>query len=304
MDRPLVTVVTITRNRGDLIGRCIKSILAQTYTNFEHIIVDGASTDNTETVVKSFIDSRIQYIKTDEARSGYTDCYNIAFSALKGKYLCFLDDDDEYLPTKIEKQVNLIESLPEDYGMVYCWMTYYDSVSGKEISIHKAELRGDVSQDVVEKPAVTGTPSFLIKADAFLNLGGWVSTDEAGIGSDWAFGARFCQHYKVDYVPESLVKVYVNHGHVRMTNAGDYYTDSIKKIIKFNTYFLTTYSDYFKKYPAKGWYHYRALITNYIYLGRYKDAWKYYKTLVRTNPSLVSVVYPMKPLFNKLIGKK
>ena len=232
MEKPLVTVITITRNRADLIGRCIKSIQLQTYTNLEHIIVDGASTDNTEEVVQSFNDSRIQYIKTTEEQSGLADCYDVAFSKTKGKYLCFLDDDDEYLPTKIEKQVALIESLPDDYGLVYCWMTYYDAQTGKQISVHQPKLRGDVSLDVVEEPAVSGTPTFLIKTKAFLRLGGWVSIEETGLGSDWAFGARFCQFFKVDFVPESLINVYVNHGAVRMSEKKDYYDDYLLKEIQ------------------------------------------------------------------------
>ena len=63
MEQPLVSVVTITRNRGKLIDRCIKSVLGQTYQNIEHIIVDGASDDETDDVVASFTDSRLKYIR-------------------------------------------------------------------------------------------------------------------------------------------------------------------------------------------------------------------------------------------------
>ena len=63
MENPLVSIITITLNRADLIHRCIESIQKQTYSNFEHIIVDGNSTDNTEEVVKSYKDPRIKYIK-------------------------------------------------------------------------------------------------------------------------------------------------------------------------------------------------------------------------------------------------
>lgn len=304
MDNPLVTIITITRNRADLIGRCIKSIQSQTFTNYEHIIVDGASTDNTEEVVNSFKDTRIRYIKTDEAHSDHTSCWKISFAEAKGKYMCFLDDDDEYQPTKIEKQVNLIESLPDDYGLVYCWMTYYDSQTGKEIRVHKPQLRGDVSLDVVETPAVSGTPIFLVKKDAFLGLGGWVSKEETGVGSDWAFGARFCQHYKVDYVPESLIKVYVNHGHVRMSNAGNYYADVNKKMLKFHSYFLTTYADIYKKYPKKGWYHYNGMVVCGLALGKYKDVWKYYWKLVKAKPTMSNIAIPFKFFIKKALKWK
>lgn len=301
MELPLVTVITITRNRGDLIGRCIKSIQSQTYNNFEHIIVDGASTDNTEEIVNSFNNNRIKYFKTTEEKAGYIDCYEKAFSETKGRYLCFLDDDDEYLPTKIEKQVSLIESLPEDYGLVYCWMTYYDAKTGKEIKVHNPQLRGDVSLDVVEKPAVSGTPTFLIKTEAFFKLGGWVSVEESGIGSDWAFGARFCQYYKVDFVPESLVKVYENHGHTRMSNAGSYYSDIDQKILKFHNYFLNTYAEIYKEYPEKGWRHYRGLLNYYVRHSDFHNAWVYYKKLIKAKPGIVSIVTPFVFITKKIL---
>lgn len=304
MDSPLVTVITVTRNRADLLGRCIRSIQSQTYVNFEHIIVDGASTDNTEQVVKSFNDGRIQYIKTSEEQSGYAECYDIAFSHIKGKYLCFLDDDDEYLPTKIEKQVSLIERLPEEYGLVYCWMTYYDTKTGKEIRLHNPQLKGDVSLDVIEKPTVSGTPTFLIRTDAFLKVGGWVNTTETGVASDWAFAALFCQQFKVDYVPESLIKIYVNHGHLRMTNARNYYTGAAKKMIKLHTYFLKTYEDIFQKYPDKAWYHYQGLVKNNILIGSYKESKEYYKQLLKFNHSLSTIILPYKTLLKKLLKWK
>lgn len=294
MDKPLVTVITITRNRGDLIGRCIKSVQNQTYQNFEHIIVDGASTDNTEEVVKSFNNDRIRYYKTTEEEAGYMDCYKKAFSETKGKYLCFLDDDDEYLPNKIEKQVGLIESLPEDYGLVYCWMTYYDAKTHKVLRIHNPQLRGDVSLDVVEKPAVSGTPTFLIRTEAFFKLGGWVSAEESGVASDWAFGARFCQHYKVDYVPESLINVYINHSHVRMSNAGDYYHEADKKNIKFHKYFLETYSDIFKRYPQRGWYHYYGLAYSSLKIGNIKEGLAFYLKLLKYKPSITHFLLPLR----------
>ena len=126
MGTPLVTIYTITRNRCDLLPRAMKSILNQTYHNIEYIIIDSASTDDTEKVVKSFSDERIRYVKLDQNETfGY--CVNMAVHIATGKYVSELDDDDEYHLDKIEKQVNLFESLPEEYGMVYCWMTYYDN---------------------------------------------------------------------------------------------------------------------------------------------------------------------------------
>ena len=107
MTYPLVSIITITYNRCDLIHRCIESIQRQTYHNYEHIIVDGNSIDQTEDIVKSYNDSHIKYIKLNER--GPQIQMKAGSLEAKGKYVTFLDDDDEYLPTKIEKQVALFE---------------------------------------------------------------------------------------------------------------------------------------------------------------------------------------------------
>ena len=159
-NQPLVSVITITRNRGKLIGRCIDSVLNQTYKNIEHIIVDGASNDETDAVVASYNDSRLHFLKLEDNWS-LEKTYKHGTAQAKGKYICFLDSDDEYLPTKIEKQVTLIESLPLDYGMVYCWMTYFDSSKNNSvIRVHNPQLRGFVPLEAAEKPTVSGTPVY------------------------------------------------------------------------------------------------------------------------------------------------
>ncbi len=261
MDKPLVSILTITRNRGDLLKRCITSVLSQTYENIEHIVVDGASDDNTDEVVAEIRDKRLKFHKLDY-NWPLKETMEYGLSLCEGKYLSFLDSDDEYLPTKIEKQVNLLESLSDDYGFVYCWMSYYDSGNNNSlIRLHNPQLKGNVAKEVVARPIVTGTPTLLFKTDFFRKLGGWKSVEEIGIASDWELCARACQIAKVDYVPESLVNVYVNHGSVRQSNRS-YYSGVYERNVKFHNYFLNTYSSVFSKEPNLAAYHYFALSRN------------------------------------------
>lgn len=252
-EQPLVTVCTVTRNRADLLPRCMTSILNQTYKNIEYIIVDGASTDNTEEVVKSFKDDRVKYIKLHENQS-FVACSRLAFDKSSGKYFTQLDDDDEYHLDKIEKQVALFERLPEDYGMVYCWMSYYDTATKDYIKIHKAELRGHVPTDVLKNHNMSGTPTFLIKRSVIEAIGFYRDADETGTVSDWEFAARVCHHYKVDYVPESLINIYVNHSHTRMTNVA-YYKNYYDDRVKMHKFFLTEFADTFKAHTKVKAYH-------------------------------------------------
>lgn len=252
-EQPLVTVYTVTRNRADLLPRCMNSILNQTYKNIEYIIVDGASTDNTEEVVKSFNDTRIKYIKLPENQK-VAVCTRIAFENSSGKYITELDDDDEYHLDKIEKQVALFETLPEDYGMVYCWMSYYDNSTKKYIKTNKAELRGFVPTKVLDNFNLSGTPTFLIRRSVIEHLGYYRGPEEIGTESDWEFAARVCHHYKVDYVPESLINIYVNHSHTRMSNVA-YYKEYYDARVKLHKYFLMEFADTFKAHTRLKAYH-------------------------------------------------
>lgn len=273
MEQPLVSVITITRNRGKLIGRCIKSILNQTYKNIEYIIVDGASDDETDDVVDNFKDNRLKFLKLKENWS-LEKTYKYGTSQAKGKYICFLDSDDEYLPTKIEKQVKLIESLPRDYGMVYCWMTYYDSSKNNSvIRIHNPHLKGFVPLQAAEAPTVSGTPAYMFRKEVYDELGGWAW--DMPIITDWEMGARCCQKWKVDYVPESLVNIYENHCYVRQTDNILKDKSLFKKRVAMHQYFLDEFKDLFDKNPRHRSHHYSRMAYFSFKSGDYKIAIKY-----------------------------
>lgn len=291
MDKPLVSIVTITRNRGNLLKRCIRSVLSQTYANIEHIVVDGASEDNTDEVVNSFEDERLKYYKLDYNWS-IKESQTFAFEKCKGKYLTFLDSDDEYLPTKIEKQVALIQSLPEDYGFVYCWMSYYDSSkNNKFIHLHATKLKGDVRDEVIGEALISGTPTLMFRMSFWRNFEGWKTREEIGIGSDWEMCARACQLTKVDYVPESLVNVYVNHGSVRQSNRA-YYDKMGLRMIKFSQYFLSHFEENFKRRPDLKFYHYWIFFTNNFRMCNYGESAKWFiKAAVKNPRALVKKLF-------------
>lgn len=277
MDKqPLVSIITTTHNRRTLIERAIKSVLGQTYKNIEYIIVDGASTDNTRDVIKSYTnDKRLKYVylNIDE---GPAQCLYKGFELSSGDYIAFLDDDDEYHPDKIEKQVNLMNQLDESYGMVYCWMTYYDNKSKTKIHLHNPQLRGYVADDVVEKPIVSGTPTYLFRRHVFQELGGW--NLNIGIESDWELAVRCCQKWKIDFVPESLVNVYVNHSSKRMSDLF-YYPDYCERSLKFAKYFLSEYKHIFEKYPKRAKEHLEKAYRFAYFLGRSQESQEYYTQL-------------------------
>lgn len=105
----LVSIIMPFYNAADYISESIKSAQAQTYTNWELIIVDDCSTDNTDEVVAAFLgDQRIRYLK-NERNSGAAVSRNRALRDAKGRWIAFLDSDDLWVSEKLEKQIEFME---------------------------------------------------------------------------------------------------------------------------------------------------------------------------------------------------
>lgn len=103
---PLVSIITPTYNHEEFVGQCIESVLAQTYTHWEQIIIDDGSTDRTKEIVAQYSDSRIKYVRQDNIgiwRLGET--YNKALEMSKGELIAILEGDDFWPPEKLERQV-------------------------------------------------------------------------------------------------------------------------------------------------------------------------------------------------------
>ena len=105
----LVSIIMPTYNCGRFIAESIRSVLAQTFTNWELIIVDDCSTDNTDEVVAPFLaDKRVKYLHNDK-NSGAALARNKAMREARGEWIAFLDSDDLWTPDKLEKQLNFMK---------------------------------------------------------------------------------------------------------------------------------------------------------------------------------------------------
>ena len=99
------------------IKNSIDSVIAQTYTKWELIIIDDCSPDNSNKIIESYNDPRIVLLKNDK-NSGAAISRNYGLREAKGRYIAFLDSDDIWLPNKLERQLEFIQK--NDYGFVYC----------------------------------------------------------------------------------------------------------------------------------------------------------------------------------------
>lgn len=117
---PAVSIILPTFDRAHLLGRALDSVLAQSWSDFELLVVDDASRDHTREVVAGRGDRRIRYLRL-EHNVGPAAARNRGIAAARGRYFAFQDSDDEWMPAKLARQVVALEERPS-LGMVYCDM--------------------------------------------------------------------------------------------------------------------------------------------------------------------------------------
>lgn len=201
---PLVSVVIPTYNRASLLDCAIRSVLAQTLSNLEIICVDDASTDNTEEVVKKYSDPRICYIRHETNRGG-SAARNSGIRAATGDYIAFLDDDDEWLPEKIERQLKALEA----YDAVLCSSKVTSARNGD------ATPRPIVLDDLRNSPyAVGGTGVLMAKAKVLHET---LFDESLPRCQDWDLFIRIARKYRIGFLDERLLK-YNEGGHSRLSN--------------------------------------------------------------------------------------
>lgn len=213
---PTVSVILPTHNRANLLSRSIGSVLSQTFADLECLVIDDASQDDTEQLVKRLIagDSRLHYYRHEIGKYA-AGARNTGLSIARGKYITYHDDDDEWLSSKLDKQVALLDKLPMEYGCVYCWADFVDE-AGQVTRRHRPSLRGDVYAETLVDNAIGCTPSLMIRRETAEKTGPWderLRTEE-----DNEYIIRLCRTCKVDFVPEVLVKVYDAHAGERVSS--------------------------------------------------------------------------------------
>ena len=255
----LITIIIPTYNRANLLSRAIKSVLNQTFKDFELIVVDDGSTDNTAEVIKKFQeqDKRIRYIQHDKNK-GTAATRNIGIKAAKGEYIAFLDSDDEWFPEKLEKQVSLFEhSLRKNLGFVSCNYLEFYSESGREVLYrvprHKSSLKV-----LLESNTLCNSSNVMIKKEVFDNVGHF--DEKIKIGEDWDMWIRIAQKYNFDFVEEPLFKYYIHQNNIMKT------TSNLRKE-KDIEYIFQKYKEYYKADPKLYSIRLRYEGTSYILVG-------------------------------------
>ena len=200
-------MIVTTYNRAAMLPRAVRSVLAQTFEDYELIIVDDCSTDDTPEVTRTFKDQRVRIVRHPDNR-GHPAALNTGIRQARGEYVAFLDDDDEWLETKLARQVEAADADPR-VGLVYTWVDHVDPASGAQRASGRGVISGDISQEVVGWDLPAGTPAYLVRADAARQLGGFDET--LTLCHDWDFMTRLSMCWHVAVVPEVLLLVSGGH---------------------------------------------------------------------------------------------
>lgn len=210
----LVSVIIPTHNRSQLVHRAVCSVLSQTYSNLECIVVDDASTDDTQQIIQEFTDPRLIYIRHDVNKHASAS-RNTGIQNAKGEFIAFLDDDDAWLPDKLEKQVKCLSNTSPQVGLVYCWFdTYRDQ---EVVGTRRPNLRGYIFDQLLVSQPLGNASTLLVRREVINQIGGF--DENLPRGNDGDFIRRVGQYYEIEVVPEVLVHYFVDHdGHPRITS--------------------------------------------------------------------------------------
>lgn len=265
----IVSAILTTYNgatRGYL-HEAIESVLNQNYKNFELIIVDDGSNDNTKSQIESYLQSpNVKYIYQEN--KGLAAARNLGIKNSKGEFICFLDDDDIWKPEKLQKQIDFFEKNKDDKtGMVFTSIELINE-RGIKIGIQSHIARGDVYKELLFENLVDSPSSVMIKKEVFDKIG--IFKEHMRSAEDRELWIRIAKKYHIYSINEHLVsyrihsnKMSVHHKKMEFyTFAAIYYALEDDKYIDEDLVYNNLYQKFAKKH---------------FNLGNYKEFRRYYR---------------------------
>lgn len=212
---PQVSVVLPTYNRRHSLPNAIESVLRQTFTDFELIIVDDCSTDDTLEYLESITDDRVRVIR--HARNGgAAAARNSGIAAARAPVIAFQDSDDEWLISMLERQYASLMRAEKDVGAAYCGKIVYGRDEqgnlGPRLAAYMPDRRrqnvqGDIYAEIL-KHGIVGTPTLMVRKEVIDAVGPFDET--LRIGEDWEFVARIAKHTSFAFIDDPLHMSYIN----------------------------------------------------------------------------------------------
>jgi glycosyltransferase involved in cell wall biosynthesis len=201
--QPIVSVIVPTYNRGNYLKKAISSVLSQTFKDFEIIVINNYSTDNTLEVINQFKDSRIKVINFKN-EGIIAKSRNQGICQSTGKYIAFLDDDDLWISDKLQVQVKYLEENPI-CGMVYSNVFKIDENDGKHglLLIPKQLKNGRIFSYLVHENIIP-ILSVLMKREVVQQIGLFNEDVAIKAAEDYEYWLRISLHFDICYIDKVL----------------------------------------------------------------------------------------------------
>lgn len=214
---PTFSVLLPTYNRRDRVGRAIQSVLRQTFEDFELLVVDDGSPDDTAEVVARFDDRRVRYLKRPR-NGGVGATRNDGLRAARGRFVSMLDDDDEYLPSFLDRTNAVLRDAPESVGFCWSGISWIKDLPGgveqhlrSEVWRPEFRTRDEAYRAFLINRRIGTNCGLTVRRSVLAEVGGF---DEAlrGGAEDTDLLIRLVQHYDFRVVNEPLVRGHLHDG--------------------------------------------------------------------------------------------
>jgi glycosyltransferase involved in cell wall biosynthesis len=207
MNTPEISVIIPTYNRALYLGQALDSVFAQTFPAAEIIVIDDGSTDQTRVMLDNLIQqTRIRYVS--QSKKGVSSARNRGIELASHPFIAFLDSDDLFLPSKLEKQIAVFKNKPE-LGFVHCNFSKFND-QGDNLGIRDtSRISGQVYPNILMEWSVfMAMPCMVARTEVLKEVGGF--DESMAWAEDMDLWRRIAKKYAIDTVPEVLVKVRVH----------------------------------------------------------------------------------------------
>lgn len=199
---PRISVIIPTHNRADLLIEALESVFSQTWSNYEVIVVNDGSTDNTAERIRPYLD-RVHYLH--QSNRGVAAARNLGIRHSRGNLICFLDSDDLWVPTKLQEQIAFAEQNPQ-YALIATEIDTFNSKGHVERS-RKARMyrihNGMIAEHLLFDNWIQ-TSTVMVRREVLLRVGGF-DEDVGQFGEDWLLWMRIATESPVYFMPRPLV---------------------------------------------------------------------------------------------------
>lgn len=292
---PRVSIVIPTCNRPDLLPRAIRSVLAQTFQDFEIIIVDDGARVRAQSVVGGFSDARLVYVAHEPPRGSGAIARNTGIQKAKGEFVAFLDDDDEWDPRKLEEQVLGLDESGEGVCAAMTSVAIYDNTTGNLVVEKPLRESGIVSIfDRTLYHSYIWTSAIMARTSALREVGGLDETFPKN--QEWDLELRLSRKWKFFAIDKFYTRINVLGEDEHMGGK-----KNISNIIRGYEMLFAKYRDDYAKAPAALARNGINLATMYREVGDFKNMQRMFGVVWRAEP--FKFVH-MRHYFLSLLGEK